>query len=287
MAKIITIPSSIEEIKKTKNKVDGFIIGIKDMAVNVNYCIDIGELQSIIDVIGNKELFIAVNKNIHNNELDNLKKIMISLNDYNIKGVMYYDVSVLSIYNSLDLNYDLVYSAEHYTTNYNSINYWYDFNVKYVVVSNDISEDEMITISKNSKLKCMINLFGYLPMFVSRRHIVNNYLDYFKIDDSSSINYIEKEGKVYPIIDNNIGTSVYSSNIFNGIRLSLKLDVEYIILNSFNINLQDFMSIIDMFNSVTQDNVSEYDKKINSMFSNVDYAFLDNKTIYRVKKNEK
>ena len=42
-----------------------------------------------------------------------------------------------------------------------------------------------------------------------------------------------------------------------------------------------------MFKCVNKDNVDEYNSRINNMFTNVDYGFLNTKTIYRVKKNEK
>ena len=58
-------------------------------------------------------------------------------------------------------------------------------------------------------------------MFVSKRHLIKNYLEYFHLSDNSKINYIEKEDKIYPIIDDNISTSVYSNNILNGIKYSL------------------------------------------------------------------
>ena len=124
-------------------------------------------------------------------------------------------------------------------------------------------------------------------MFVSKRHIVKNYLEYFKLDDDSSVKYMTKESKMYPIIDNNISTSVYSANILNGIRTSLNIDVEYIVLNSFDIQLNKFISVIEMFKSVNNANVLEYEEKINNMFPNVDNGFLNTKTIYRVKKDEK
>ena len=98
---------------------------------------------------------------------------------------------------------------------------------------------------------------------------------------------IEKEDKTYPIIDNSIGTQVYSSNILNGIKSSLNLDVDYIVLNSFGIELDKFISVIEMFKTVNKDNVEEYNDKINNMFTNVDNGFLNTKTIYRVKKNDK
>ena len=286
MSKILTIPSSFEEIEKTKEKTDGFIIGIKDMCVNTNLLIGIEEL-ALLNKFSDKDIFISLNKNMHNKDLNIVKEILIKLNEYNIKGVLYYDVGILNIYNSLYLKYDLVWSQEHLTTNYNTINFWNSFGVKYTYISSDITEEEIIEISKKSNSKLMVTLFGYLPMFVSKRHIVKNYLEYFDLNDNSKINYMEKEGKTYPIIDNNIGTQVYSNNILNGIKSKLNIEVEYIILNSFNIYLDKFISIIDMFKTVNKDNVVEYNDKINNMFTNIDEGFLNTKTIYRVKKNDK
>ena len=234
MSKILTIPSNINEINSTKSLVDGFIIGIKEMCVNTNYCIDINELK-ILKEIKDKDIFISLNKNMHNKDLDVVRNILIELNDYNIKGVLYYDIGVLNIYKSLDLNYDLVWSQEHLTTNYNTINYWNSFGVNYTYLSSDITEEEIKEIVKNTKSKLMVNLFGYLPMFVSKRHIIKNYLEYFNLKDNSEINYIYKEEKFYPIIDNNIGTQVYSNNILNGIKTSLNINVDYIILKVYYI----------------------------------------------------
>ena len=281
--KILTYPKNIEEIEKTKHLVDGFIIGIKEMSVNANMYIDDLSILNSID----NDIFISLNKNMHNCDLEKLREILIELNNYNIKGVLYYDISILNIYKSLNLNYDLVWSQEHLTTNYNTINFYNNFGVKYTYLSSDITEEEIIEISKNTKSKLMVNLFGYLPMFVSKRHIVKNYLEYFKLDDNSGVNYMTKEGKVYPIIDNDICTSVYSSNILNGLKTSLNINVDYIVLNSFNIDLDKFINVIDMFKSVNKENIELFEEKINAMFSNVDYGFLNTKTIYRVKKNEK
>ena len=285
MSKVLTIPSTLGEIEKTKDIVDGFIIGIKDMSVNVNYYIDFDNLELLNNI--NKDIFISINKNIHNKDLNRVRDLLVELNNYNIKAVMFYDIGLLNIYNNLDLNYDLCWSQEHLTTNYNTINYWNENGAKYTYLSSDITEEEIIDISKNSKSKLIVNLFGYLPMFVSKRHIVKNYLEYFNLSDNSKVNYIEKEDKVYPIIDNNLGTQVYSNNILNGIKSVLNLNVEYIVLNSFNIDLDKFIEVINMFKTVDNSNIEEYNNKIDSMFKNIDNGFLYTKTIYKVKNNEK
>ena len=283
--KILTIPTDMEEINKIKDYVDGFIIGIEDYSVNVNFKIHKDNLNILNNI--DKDIFICLNKNLHNIDLEEVKKIMIELNDYNIKGLMYYDVGILNIYKALNLNYDLVCSQEHLTTNYKTVNYWNSFGVNYTYLSSDITLEEIKEISKKSKSKLIVNLFGYLPMFISKRHIVKNYLDYFNLKDSSKVNYIEKEDNIYPIIDNNIGTTCYSSKILNGIKSTIEIDVDYIVLNSFNIELNKFLKVINMFKTVNKNNAIEYDKEIGNMFSNTDYGFLYKKTIYRVKKNEK
>ena len=223
VSKILTIPSTLDEIKKTKDIVDGFIIGIKDMSVNMN--LEIDDL-SILNEIKDKDIFISINKNIHNTELDKLKQILKDLNNYKIKGVLYSDVALVNLSKKFKLNYDLVWSSEHSVTNYNTINYYNSLGVKYAYLSSDITIEEVKEIKKNTKSKLLFNIFGYLPMFVSRRHIVKNYLNYFNLNDNSTINYIEKEDKVYPIIDNKTHTSVYSNNILNGIKAYLDLDLD-------------------------------------------------------------
>ena len=162
--KLLSLPSSIDEINKTKNLVDGFIIGIKDMCVNTNFCI---EDLSILNDLTDKDIFISINKNMHNGDLPRVESILLELNNYPIKGVLFYDIGVLNIYNRLKLNYDLVWAQEHLTTNYNTINYWYNHGSKYTLVSSDITYEEITEITKNSKSKLIVQLFGYLPMFDS------------------------------------------------------------------------------------------------------------------------
>ena len=140
MGKILVLPNSLDDINILKDKVDGFIIGIEGLSINSNY--NISDL-SILNTIMDKDIFIYMDKNLHNNDLENVRDILIELDNYNIKGVLYYDVAVLNIYKNLDLKYDLVWSQEHATTNYNTINYWYDEGVKYTFLSSDITLDEI------------------------------------------------------------------------------------------------------------------------------------------------
>lgn len=284
------MPSSIDEIKNTLKYCDAYLIGIDGFSVNNNMCIDIDRLNDIKDIIGEKELFINLNKNMFNCDLDRVKDIMTKLNDYNIKGLFYYDVGVLNISKSININYDLVWASEHATTNYNTINYWNSFGINYCCLSSDITVKEILDIKNNSRVRLIVPIFGYQTMFNSKRHIVKNYLDYFKLNDSSDINYIEKENKIYPIIDNNIGTTVYTNYILNGIieyNNFKNNDIDYVLFNSFNIDSDKFIDLLKCVNNISDNNLIEKNEYINSLFENASTGFLYQETIAKVKKDEK
>ena len=282
--KLMSIPSSIMEIKDTLDYVDAFLIGIKGLCVNMNLCVDTSEVADILKIIGDKELFICLNKNMCNDDIDILKDTMKELNDYNIKAIFYYDVGVLNIYNSGNYNYDLVWASEHATTNYDTINYWNGFGVKYCMVSSDITINEVYDIRKMTSCNLIVPIFGYMPMFNSKRHIVKNYLDFFNLEDDSNINYIEKEDKVYPIIDDDLGTTVYTNYILNGIGEYDNLDkngIDYALFSGFNIDSEKFIDVLKLLGSN-----DSYDK-INSLFNNCGTGFMYQETIAKVKKDEK
>ena len=282
--KKIVIPNSKKQMLDTYDMVDGFIIGINNMSVNTVYNIDISEISSL-DF--SKEIFISLNKNMENKDLDKLEKILITLNNYPIKGVLYSDVCFINLHKRLHLNYDLVWAQEHLTTNYRTINYWNQFNVNCVYLSSDITLKDVLDIRRNTNCKLMVNIFGYLPMFVSKRHIVKNYLNQFKINDSSLVNYISKEDKVYPIVDNDIGTFAYSSNVLNGVcdyyTLSDAL-IDYVLINGFGIDDDIFVKVVSMINNLSLNNIDKCSSDIDNLIANTDTFFMYKDTISKVRK---
>lgn len=282
MGKIIVIPSSMEMIKDLVNDVDGYIIGINDLAVNLPCTFSINEAIKIIEYlnINKKSIFISLNKNMRNSDLELLKSTLLTLNDYNIDGVMYYDISIVNLKRKLKLKYDLVWSQEHLATNSLTTDYWYQRGAKYVYLSSEITRREVEEISTSTKSKVMVNLFGYLPIFTSGRHLVDNYLKTFNNDKVDDLYYMNKEGNTYPITDTSDGTVTYSAYVLNGIK-DYDIKASYIVLNSFLIN--DMKTIVKLFNSVNSKNVNEYDKQINELIQNKSDGFLHKETIYKVK----
>lgn len=278
---ILIIPDNINQIKDNYNYYDGVILSIKDYSVNSLYTIELNDLKKIIPLLNNKEIFISINKNIENSEINNIEKLLLELNNYPIKAVLYSDPAIVTYKEKL--NYDLVWAQEHLVTNYETVNFWKNFGVFYAYLSSDITKEEIIEIKNNSESKILVNLFGYLPMFVSKRHIVDNYLKHFNLNDNSKINYITKEGKTYPIIDSNY-TYVFSNYIYNGIKEYFSIDPDYYVCNGLLIDNDKFSKVLKVINKISLDNIKDCSLEIDKLFDNTDSSCLYKQTVSKVKK---
>ena len=279
--KLILIPNSIDNILNLHNKVDGFILPIKDLSVNYNYYIDINELDDIMPKLKDKDVFISLNKNMHNKDLKILKETLLKLEKYDIKGIIYYDVALVNMKKELNLKNDLVWGAEHLVNNYGTINYWHQEGVNYAYLSSEITKNEILEIKKNTNSKLMMNIFGYVPIFTSKRNLVNNYLETFDKEKISNIYYMYKEGVTYPLMDTSNGTTTYSGFILNGVKEYFDLDLDYYVINSFLID--DIEAILDIFNEINESNLEKCYQKLNNLIGNTDDGFLHKETIYKVK----
>lgn len=280
MSKICVIPSSIKMIENTLEYADAYIIGIENMSINMPVYFSLEDVESINDLLfkNNKELFISLNKNMFNSDLEELENILKKLDTLNIKGILYYDVSLVSLKEKLALKTDLVWNQEHFVTNYSTINYWYDLGIKYSFLSNEITLNEIKNIKNNTKSTLMMLVFGFIPLFTSKRKLVNNYKTYFNIKDKSNYYYIEKENKCYPVFENENGTVTYSNSPINSIKDYNDLDqlLDYSVFNSMLIEEVDFIDILKKYKG------KEYfESKYNDTY------FLHKESIYKVTKYEK
>ena len=286
MSKIVVIPNTNASMENILKKGCYILLGIEGYSVNT---LNVSIEQIKILVHENNNIFLSLNKNISNDELPKIEKLLIELESLSIKGIFYYDVALVNICKRLNLQLNLIWSAEHLTTNYFTINYWYEHGIKSCFLSNEITMKEIKEISQNTKSTLFVQLFGYIPMYVSKRHAINNYLEHFHLDRDSSEYFLFKENHKYSIVDNSEGTMIYSSFILNGLReyLELKDMIDYTIINGYMLNDNELMKVIDYFLVSNSTNIDDLENGINELFSDLSKGFLYEETIYRVKKYDK
>lgn len=288
MTKILAIPSEKSMISDCLSSCDGIILGIQGLSVNLPFYIELKDLEGIKKT--NKKLFIMLNKNMHNHDLKELEEIMRLLEDYPIDGVFYYDISVVHLGKKLNVSYPLIWSQEHLATNAETCNFWKNQGVSGAYLSNEITLDEIKEIRKQTDFLLFVCMFGYLPMFDSRRHLVKNYLESFKLDQKGDQYYLEKEGQMYPIVDDMNGTTVYSSHILNAIEeyfILKDIHIDYVILNGFHMEPPIFKQIMKLVSTMTEENKPEVCQMVDSMCqNNVDKGFLYKETVYKIKEGK-
>ena len=278
---VITHKNNILEYSKLGP--NAFIFGLTDFSSGYNNEIDIDTIKEIKEVY-KSEIYIAINKNIFNGELDKLENILTSLDELDINGILFYDLAVLSLCKKLNIKTPLVWNQTHMVTNYNTCNYYYDKGVEYGVVSSEITLDEINEISKKTNMKLFLNIFGYQIMAYTRRHLLNNYFKTIskKMDNNSFI--INNNGEDYIIDEEENGDALYYGKILNGSVIGPKVNVDYLILNDNNIDKKTFINVLMLYKKLIDTKDENIIKEIDSLVGD-NRGFFFKETIYKVKKN--
>ena len=262
-----------------------FIIGLKDYNVNASLELDIKQIKEILNKYDDIELFISMDKNIFNSELDDLKKKLKELEKLNIKAVLFYDLAILNIIKENNIKLDLVWNQTYMVTNYNTCNYYHGKGIKYGYISWEITIDEIIEISKKTSMELLVPLVGHPPLSLTRRKLLTNFYKTNSINDKNNEQLVTERDKSFIIKEDKVGTKILGGNIVNGTRyLSdlIKSNIQYIVLNEYNIEKETFTKVLK--------NIIEYLKKPNHEYLleiekliGTNTHFFNKKTIYKVK----
>lgn len=272
--------------KEFKNA-DAFLFGLKGFST-LEEEITLDELSSFSD----KKVFLSLDKNMFNSDLKSLEKILSSIDKYNLSGILFYDLAVLSICKKLGVKTPIIWNQNYLVTNYKTCNFYEKEGVNGAVISSVITHDDIVSICNNTNFDIFINGFGYQMMAVSKRKLITSYFDYIKETDDKNIHYMNENGDSYPILENSIGTKMYTKDVLNSIRYInefKKAGVKYIILDDFMIDNSAFKKVFEIYeravyNEVSDEELISMESDINNLISNSSTMFLDKKTVFKVKR---
>lgn len=272
MKKILVQPNSLENLNDIlKTDIDGIILPLEHLSVNSSIYFSIDDIKSILNLTS-KEVCISINKIMHNDDLKLLEHSLISLNKMNIKKIFFYDLAVMNMIERLKIKKELVVFQDHLNASIYSNNFYKKRGITNTVITNDITKEEINEISKTNSL--MLICYGYLPIFYSRRYLITNYLKYIDKDKESNTYYIRNKDDLYPIIEEEYGTTIYTKKPINLINEIDNINIDYIILNANLTKREDFLSILNQYLKNKKDNKEHY------------LGFINKKTVYKVEDYE-
>ena len=287
--KLVVVPNDLDNLDKyIECGCEGFIFGLKNYSINY-LGLSIEKIKDLTDKYKNIEIFISINKTIFNSELDDLEQKLIELDKLSIKGVLFYDLGVLSLYKKHKFSYTLGWHQTHMVTNYNTCNYYYDKGVEYGILASEITCSEMIEIKNNTSMKLFSFILGHPIMAHSRRRLLTNYYSSQNEKYDNSLKKISEHDKEYIVSDNNNGTCIYEGDIINGTGYIHDLKnsgIEYGIIHGFNIEEKLLERLVLLTKEIIDNNSTSSLEEIKTLIGN-NTGFFDKKTIFKVKKDEK
>lgn len=290
--KLIVKPES-----KIKDYIDmgihSFLLPLKDFSVEYSTYFSLEEIKKIKNDYKDVEIFVSLNKNFMNEDLNNLKTVLIKLSKLSIKAILFYDASIIKIKKDLNLDLDLVWSQTHMVTNYRTCDYYYNKGIKYALLSKEITKEEIIEIINKSKIDTIVELISKPSIAFSKRKLVSNYFCNYNKKGTNSIKVTEKISNTNMIIsENNDGVTFIKNDILNGCYILedlLQSNLNYILLKEDFIEHDLFMKIVKQVLYYINHYLTMSNEEKNSWLElqkkliGENSGFFFQKTIYKVK----
>ncbi|MBQ3435926.1 MAG: U32 family peptidase [Bacilli bacterium] len=280
--KLITKVDS-KNYNEYKDLTDALIMPLANYAVGYKSYFMLEEIKEAKGL----DLFVVINKNIFNDDIDELKEILKEIDKLNISGILFYDLSLIALKKELNLKTDLILDITHMMDNHDLVNYFSDLGINGVRLPSELTIDEIKSIKQESKIPIMVNYIGVEDVAFSKRKLLTNS----NIKKDSTIIKEEISKEEFIVNESDLGTSFLKKEIFNAssaLEELVEVNTDYIILNEDYIEHDKFVKILAKTKEVLDNkkNYSDYQKEIESLIGNYT-GFLYKDMIYRVKGNEK
>ena len=210
--------------------------------------------------------YILINRVLTSEDVDYLKSIKSELKRF--KGVIYEDIAVFNILS--DTTLELIWFQNHFTTNYESINFWLDVGCTSAVISNEITESEIDEIINKSHKPLVLNVLGKNQIMYSRRTLLTNYNKHANIArvNDCVLDTINNDTEFF-IRESDFGTTIFNNTYFNYTDLMKKYEskIYYYLIFNLDLSVDDIKDILE-----------------GRVFG--DDGFLNKKTVYKMAEYE-
>ena len=261
---IVLLLDNLDLIKKAKEVgVTTFLFPVKDYTVGFLNTYQIAEIK--------EESFILINRNLTNSDIDSLKDMLSNLPS-NIKGVVFEDLGLINILK--DTNLIKIYNAKHLNCSTNSVLAMLKY-VDSVILSTDLTEEEINNILNNTNKRCSVYAFGLNQIMYSRRTLISNYAKEYDLKEERSIEVLENvSNQLFKVVENEYGTVFYPKKYYDATRLFKNNNVLYYFINLSYLDEDICINIIN--NNFNLDNIQIETSSYN----------LDSETYYKLPPKE-
>jgi len=242
---------------------ENLILPLKGYSIGFDEYFDSEEIEEISKT---REVNVIINKFLHKGEINSIKEVI-----ERMPSVKYFFVEDLGLTNIIDKN-RIVLFQNHIINNYDSVNYFKELGINNIVVSNELTKEELKEIREKTNSNLFYFLINKNMLMYSKRPLITSYYEHKNINGEYKKVIEERVSKKELIIkEEESGTTIYNSKIFSFNKYMNSIGNLNYIINFSNLNEEETNIILENYN---KENLSDY--------LEIDDYFVNNKIIYKV-----
>lgn len=256
--KILINISNIEDIKKYKEVgITHFLFPLENFSVGY----ETFSLETIKKT--GVKAYLLINRLLTDDDIDEFLKLEMPKN---VQGLFIEDTGLF--YALKQSHLEKINFQNHLNNNFKTVNYWLR-HFDSLMVSTDITKEEVDVILKNADKPLIIYTFGYPEIMYSRRCLLKNYYEHLGEKPKKSIEVTIPNNELSLILkESPLGTVAFPNTPLDAREEALAYDEDKVKFYLFDTNMIDKEKIIEALNG--------------SSFEDVQKGFLHRKTIYRI-----
>ena len=188
----------------------------------------------IEEISKTRKVNVIINKFFHKKDIDSIDSVLEKLEHVN-----YFFIEDLGLINKIDKE-KIVLSQNHIITNYDSINYFKEIGIKNVVVCNELTKEELISIREKTSSNLFYFFIARNNLMYSKRHLLSSFYEYkSSFGEKTRVIKEKVSGKELIIKEENDGTLIFDKNIFSANLYMKELSGYNFIINFSNMNIDE------------------------------------------------
>lgn len=198
--------------------VDGVIIG-KYFTTGYNF--EMEELKIISEYVKshNRKVYVVMDNFISEDEKMLLYEYFDYIDGLDVDGIYFHDLGIYDVAKSYGMLSKLIYDGKQVLCNSLDTAFILDRGIDSVVLSRELTLQEISSIVKNNEGRVDLQVFGHLRMSYSKRKFLTNYFNEINKEydylNKKTLSLVEEQRNYrMPILEDDYGTTIYTDFIF-------------------------------------------------------------------------
>lgn len=234
--------------------IDIITIGLKNFCCEEVYCVKLSKLKKAISLIKEhgKKLYLNLTYFPQEKEILKFKKVINKLVALNIDKFIISDLGILNIFIELNSQDKVVLDLQTYVTNKYSAKSLLSLGIDSVILSKEITLNDIKEISNFNKGNIGLLCQGYYPITYSKRPILNSYYKNFKKKKNDDLHFIKEENRedLFFLTETKNNLKVYYNkqySLFNYLQEISALNIKYLKIDSVFLEKNEIIQYINIY----------------------------------------